>query len=549
MHRLLEYGHRIWTDLIALCLTLVMIFIVLAQFYVRPPVSDDTTYNMASGWLTTDGQTVALNEVPPDTITLTHTLAGMCLQDKRLCLKSSDTFITISADGETLYEYAPVYAPLIGKSYGNYVHTVTIPPEAQTLEMTLTPVYEGDTADIRYAHLEDPADFIVNLYRQGLPEFIACLIMIVFGIIMMLLEITGGSVSTGQPMGFLPLGVFSAIIGIWSMNDTYILQNLTQRPELIKILCYFCIMLIAYPPVSFVATAAKRRESPLLPALAGLIVLNFLTTLVLSGTGLVDPHYMLLFSHLNIVVAMGITIYLMVQATRTHRIERQFLATILIGMTAALLGVGIDLLRFWFVKNSEYGSSPFTRVGVLIFIVAEGIYLLREKNRLLVEQGNAALMKRMAYSDALTTLPNRAAYYEKEESLRRNGHRCTFVLLDINWLKRVNDEYGHAAGDRHIIAAAKIIQACLSDYGTCYRTGGDEFAAILDTDDARITEQAFKQLEQAEKAYNAEETPPVPLQLAYGYAIYVPETMSLEAAENLADQRMYEMKRMMKAVR
>jgi diguanylate cyclase (GGDEF)-like protein len=214
-----------------------------------------------------------------------------------------------------------------------------------------------------------------------------------------------------------------------------------------------------------------------------------------------------------------------------------------------LIGVGIDLFRFWFVKNSEYGSSPFTRVGVLIFIIAEGVYLLKEKNNMIIQQGNAELMKKMAYTDALTGLSNRAAYHEKEETLRKSERNCAVVLLDINWLKKVNDEYGHAEGDKHIMAAANVIQDSLSELGVCYRIGGDEFAAVLNTDDTQIIEQALDKLERAEEAYIQAETPPVPLQIAYGYALYFPKNMSLEIAENMADQRMYAMKRMMKTVK
>ncbi len=549
MKNLLRSGRRIWTDMIALILALVMIVIVAAQFSTRTVFYGDTAYDLSSGWVTEDGQSISLNEAEPGVVTLTHALSDMALTDKCLCLKSSDTFLDISIDGELVYHYAPTHRNVIGHSYGNYIHTIHLPADAQEVSMTLTPIYRNDTADIRFASVEDPAGFIVRIFRQGIPGFTACLIMVVFGIIMILLEITGGRIVSDQPMGFLPLGVFSVIIGIWSMNDTYVLQVITGRPAIIKVLGYLCMMLIAYPPVSFIATAAKKRSTPLLPVLVALIAVNFLTTIILAGAGLVDPHYMLLFSHANIVIAMCMTVFLMVQAVRNKQIENRFLITIVIGMTAALIGVGIDLIRFWFVRNSEYGASPFTRAGVLIFIIAEGIHLLREKNRLLIEQGNAEMMKKLAYSDALTKLPNRAAYYEKEESLRKTPQKCAIIMLDINWLKKANDEFGHAEGDRHIIAAAGVIRKCLSALGTCYRIGGDEFAAILDTGDVQAVEQALAGMEQAAADYNRREKPPVPLQLAYGYAIYAPEEMELDAAQNTADQRMYDMKRMMKAIR
>ena len=544
MERLKKSGNRIITDLIMLFLILFIIVIISIQFHTDTPL-----YDMSSEWTAENGQTVSLSDLPSGIVTVTHTLSDMNLTDKSLCIKSSDTFLDILIDGETVCHYAPAYPQIIGKSYGNYIHIIPLPDDAEQVTMTLTPVYSGDTADLRSVSVENPAEFIIRLYRHGLPEFIACLIMVVFGFMMMLLEITGESTVSNQPMGFLSLGLFSVIIGIWSMNETYVLQSFTEHPEIIKIACYICMMLIAYPPVSFIATVAKRKDTPLLRVLAVLIIINFMTTVTLSGLGIVDPHYMLLFSHFNIVTAMGMTLCLMIQAIRNKTIKKQFLLTIIIGMTAALIGVGIDLFRFWFVRNSDYGASPFTRAGVLIFIIAEGVYLLKEKNNMIIEQGNAELMKKMAYTDVLTGLSNRAAYHEKEEALRKSEKSCTIVLLDINWLKKVNDEYGHAEGDKHIIAAANVIHDSFSEFGVCYRIGGDEFAAVLDTDDTQIIEQALDKLERAEEAYMQAETPPVPLQIAYGYALYFPKNMPLEIAENMADQRMYTMKRMMKTIK
>ena len=168
---------------------------------------------------------------------------------------------------------------------------------------------------------------------------------------------------------------------------------------------------------------------------------------------------------------------------------------------------------------------------------------------MIIERGSAELMKKMAYTDVLTGLSNRAAYHEKEEALRKSEKNCTIVLLDTNWLKKVNDEYGHAEGDKHIMAAANVIHDSFSELGVCYRIGGDEFAAVLDTDDTQIIEQALDKLERAEEANMQAEPPPVPLQIAYGYALYFPKNMPLEIAENMADQRMYAMKRMMKAIK
>lgn len=91
------------------------------------------------------------------------------------------------------------------------------------------------------------------------------------------------------------------------------------------------------------------------------------------------------------------------------------------------------------------------------------------------------LVKR-AMTDELTGLYNRRAYEEDlldaSEKISRGG--CiSFAAMDVNGLKRVNDNQGHEAGDELIAGAAKCIEASLCSYGKIYRIGGDEFAAIL----------------------------------------------------------------------
>ncbi|MBP0973170.1 MAG: diguanylate cyclase, partial [Oscillospiraceae bacterium] len=348
-------------------------------------------------------------------------------------------------------------------------------------------------------------------------------------------------------VNFYSLGAFAILVGLWSANDTLILQVFTQHPEIVRFVTYLCLMFIAFLPVSFMASATNYRKSILVPVLLILTGINFALTMTLSILGISDIRQMLPFSHINIAIAMGMTIYLMVRAVRRKTIDERFLHTTVIGMTAAVIGVAIDLLRFIIFPDSLFGTSLFTRVGVLIFIVLMGMHLMRERTRLAVEQGRAELMKKMAYTDGLTELANRAAFHDKEDEIRRNHTDCTVVQLDINFLKKVNDVYGHAEGDRHIITAANIIRDSFAAIGTAFRTGGDEFIVIAEKGGIPEVEQALARMEKAAAAYNAETRPPVPLQIAYGYAHYTTQADMLEAAEKLADERMYEKKRAMKA--
>ncbi|MEO6821786.1 MAG: sensor domain-containing diguanylate cyclase [Candidatus Nanopelagicales bacterium] len=100
-----------------------------------------------------------------------------------------------------------------------------------------------------------------------------------------------------------------------------------------------------------------------------------------------------------------------------------------------------------------------------------------------VRQGeHLASVQRLAYTDELTGLANRRAFEDRLDLAVRDhlaaGTCVGLIVLDVNGLKRVNDRYGHQAGDAALVALAKVL-ASLAAYeaGTLVaRLGGDEFA-------------------------------------------------------------------------
>lgn len=107
------------------------------------------------------------------------------------------------------------------------------------------------------------------------------------------------------------------------------------------------------------------------------------------------------------------------------------------------------------------------------------------------------LMDKMAKTDALTGLYNHMSFHEHLENLivqgERNGLTFQLALLDIDHFKKVNDTYGHRAGDVVLMRVAGILQEMVSLNEFPARYGGEEFA-ILFTE--MTPEQALEHLEQ-----------------------------------------------------
>lgn len=148
----------------------------------------------------------------------------------------------------------------------------------------------------------------------------------------------------------------------------------------------------------------------------------------------------------------------------------------------------------------------------------------------------------LANTDFLTGLKNRNAFQVDLHNLehRHGRERAALASIDLDGLKQVNDASGHDTGDRYIREAAKLLTGCMRRPEALYRTGGDEFAALLPDSSREELEELLRRLEKPRA-----DTPGVPqVKLSLGYALFDPaQDASLEDTFRRADQEMYRRKK------
>jgi diguanylate cyclase (GGDEF)-like protein len=107
-------------------------------------------------------------------------------------------------------------------------------------------------------------------------------------------------------------------------------------------------------------------------------------------------------------------------------------------------------------------------------------------------------LSEQAVTDELTGLPNRRGWYDHLASVldraRRTGAPVSIIALDVNGLKRVNDQSGHAAGDRLLREVTSRWSAALRESDVLGRLGGDEFGVVLDGVDATAASDVVARL-------------------------------------------------------
>jgi len=186
-------------------------------------------------------------------------------------------------------------------------------------------------------------------------------------------------------------------------------------------------------------------------------------------------------------------------------------------------------------QSARLLDGPFVfaqALMVLGYIVALGGALL--DNARLFEQ-----VHHLAVSDPLTGLSNYRRLLDvlenETERTDRTGRPFSVLLLDLDGLKKINDNFGHLVGSRAICRLADILRIHCRAVDTAARYGGDEFALVLPEskeDDAHRVANRIREV-------LANETEQPPLSASIGISVYRGDGERIEKLLSEADQHLY----------
>ncbi|MCR5088657.1 MAG: diguanylate cyclase [Oscillospiraceae bacterium] len=175
-------------------------------------------------------------------------------------------------------------------------------------------------------------------------------------------------------------------------------------------------------------------------------------------------------------------------------------------------------------------------------------------NELMSTQRQADAMSLLATRDSLTGIRNKTAYDEQvrilEQEIPEGGVEFGLLMIDLNNLKLINDNYGHARGDIAIKKLCKTICGVFS-HSPVYRVGGDEFVVLLRDEDLRNADaltETFRE-KMIESSEDSSAAPWERISAAIGCAFY-DEKLDKNVSSVLvrADKEMYSCKEAMKSV-
>lgn len=193
----------------------------------------------------------------------------------------------------------------------------------------------------------------------------------------------------------------------------------------------------------------------------------------------------------------------------------------------------IGIYNGWIRASFITASTDDEGFPVKVLFVTQVIDEQKRKEERLITSANR---------DELTGLLNRHAYEKDLLELKEMPYKKSFIYAsyDVNGLKVVNDKLGHQAGDELICGAADCLLKAIKPNGNVYRTGGDEFQAIIYENTDRF-DQIINKLNELMDEWTGNLVDEIHLSAGYVSSSENPD-LPINEIIKLADQRMYKAK-------
>lgn len=206
---------------------------------------------------------------------------------------------------------------------------------------------------------------------------------------------------------------------------------------------------------------------------------------------------------------------------------------------------------FHLVELLTYQLSAAVKI-INLFQVQKGFQSELEESLEQIMKSNIKL-DRMSKVDELSGLLNRRGFFEQADSILNGvaskGKYVIALYADLDYLKQINDEYGHDEGDFAIITGAKILEKVFCGYGVVGRLGGDEFSAIGICEEAGMAEVFRKRIESKTEEFNRKYQKSYHIHLSVGACEFeYHETLQLRDMMNQADDLLYDAKKSRKKI-
>lgn len=550
---------RIRIDIILGSIFGVTMLVVIALFMMSyvprhsPYSSPDPPIDFNKGWTTSDGETVDADKLSKviknagEPVTISKQLPGVFYNDSYLNFNAKNIDFTVMVDGQIIYGFKGDDPTGQGGLESYFQHVRMDKSYANgTITIQATPAYSDGTsffADMAICAVDEYGFWYFQRYGF---QFLVSALVIFIGILQIVQYFSiPREFHTYNP---LALGVTAIAFGIWSAIETQVPMLLVGSiTPMLLMIDYICLFLLPYPAMLFFSSIITRRSRVAEYVVFAANVILALAAGICLLLRVLDAHSTLVFVYplLGILLVCGLAAGIRSAVSRKNARASQRMTPL--SMTAVLICVVCAIANFFYTAFFGAFGVDFgflVRVGMLIMqVILLGEFMARgSKNSRAAAESEA--MRKLAYVDALTGIGNRTAFDLACDALEarkdEEGFDFLMVCFDVDDLKTVNDKHGHEAGDKHLIAASRVLKAAFGDVGEVFRIGGDEFDALISGDEPlKQYGEALERLRKLEELHN-NENPEIPLRISCGTCLLSEtENHTIREVSSKADAAMY----------
>ena len=418
-------------------------------------------------------ETMVLVTRLPDDFTQTSFAIRSSLQDVRFYV-----------DGELRSEYHTDKTRLNGKnSASRYVFCPTSEKDAgKMLQIELTTHTDNYSGVVNTVYCGDKGDIWASIFRDyGLETIIAFFLLFV-GLVTIIFSVALGiAYHTRFDMEYLGWCILMG--AAWMLGESKLRQLWIPNVSILSAVCFLVILLCPVPVLIYMDSVQKKRYTRMYHAIGYAAVADFVVCTLLHLAGVKDfietlpvSQGILVITFLAVCTTFGIDFF---------RKRAGEYGLTLIGMLIAMMSVVVEVVSTYCVVVL---SGIVTGIGMRVLLFANIVRTVQSVRDMEIQKKR---IEKENY-DHLTGLPMRSRGEAMIADLIMEQDGC-LVFCDMDNLKKINDIYGHKAGDRALGCLGTLLKDVGEPSVAC-RLGGDEFLLFLPEATKDQAQERIKQL-------------------------------------------------------
>lgn len=435
-----------------------------------------------------------------------------------------------------------------GRAVGNHYAMAPLETDKDFCYITIVlTVGDYKSRALPYVYIENGFETTEHFNIDIFVDMIIAAIMVVIGVSMLFIIIVNKNFTKEYRKGIW-IGAFALCVAGWTFCNYGILQTVVHNVYITYFITEISLFMMPIPMMLFIneyqLPSMKKKIYSILIAM--FIVFNIIT-FTLEVTGIYSYTYFVPLYQMMTIVAIVYSIIMLFGGVKDN-IDNIYL---LVGVVYFGLSCLYDLARSYYHSSEKVFNftQSVVPVGAFMFFASMVIFYANGVAKMFYRDAEQKMLFKLAYTDALTNLANRAKCEEYAKEIDEDKENTYAVIsLDLNGLKYVNDTYGHVDGDSFIIGFAEILIAAFGKEKDSFigRMGGDEFIVILKNCEPKKIQGLINNMNGMMHQINKEKSTENKFifSAAYGVSIRTLEdTRKLWKVYEEADARMYECKK------